>query len=81
MCSVYIPLFWRATGLTNLVESCSPDKTTGNKHCTRLKKDLETMKRVLLYNPGNREICKTCGPPKQQDIQTAHDREIAYSEV
>ena len=31
MRSVYFPLFWRATGLTNLMESCDPDKLMGNK--------------------------------------------------
>ena len=30
MRSAYFPLFWRATGLTNLTESCCPDKAMWN---------------------------------------------------
>ena len=38
MHSVCFPLFWWATRLAGLTESCGPDKTMGNKQCAQLEK-------------------------------------------
>ena len=27
------------------------------------------------FYPGKRDISKTCGPPKEWELETAHDRE------
>ena len=34
--SADFPMFWRATGLKNLTDSCDPDNTMGNEHSARL---------------------------------------------
>ena len=36
MRSADFPMFWLATGLKNLTDSCDPNNTMGNEHSVRL---------------------------------------------
>ena len=73
MRNVYIPLFWRVTGLKNLTNLVTLTKQweINNAHDDKkiFKKEKNTfiLKSVISVRP--------VAPPKEQEFHTAHDRE------
>ena len=59
-------MFWQATGLKNLTDSCDPDNTMGNEY---------SAKRKQYFNHGNHDIRKTCSLPNQWELHFVHDCE------